>query len=64
MRRALHDGDMVPPANVGTWPMQASFAARGDWQGLMKYNQKASEAAGGAKKAPPKRRRPRPRPMT
>ena len=49
IRRALHDGDMVPPANVGTWPMQASFAARGDWQGLMKYNQKASKPA--AKKA-------------
>jgi predicted flap endonuclease-1-like 5' DNA nuclease len=54
IRRALHDGDMVPPANVGTWPMQASFAARGDWQGLMKYNQKASKPAGGAKKAAPK----------
>ena len=51
IRRALHDGDMVPPANVGTWPMQASFAARGDWQGLMKYNQKASKPASGAKKA-------------
>jgi predicted flap endonuclease-1-like 5' DNA nuclease len=51
VRRALHDGDMVPPANVGTWPMQASYAARGDWQGLMKYNQKASKPAGGAKKA-------------
>jgi large subunit ribosomal protein L21 len=25
--------------------MQASFAARGDWQGLMKYNQKRSLAA-------------------
>ncbi len=45
IRRALHDGDMVPPANVGTWPMQASYAARGDWQGLMKYNQKASKPA-------------------
>jgi predicted flap endonuclease-1-like 5' DNA nuclease len=51
VRRALHDGDMVPPANVGTWPMQASFAARGDWQGLMKYNKKASKPASGAKKA-------------
>ena len=49
IRRALHDGDMVPPANVGTWPMQASYAARGDWQGLMKYNQKGSKPA--AKKA-------------
>ena len=38
LRRALHDGDMAPPANVGTWPMQASLASKGDWQGLMKYN--------------------------
>ena len=29
--------------------MQASYAARGDWQGLMKYNQKGSKPA--AKKA-------------
>ena len=34
---------MAPPANVGTWPMQASFAAKGDWQGLMKYNKRATE---------------------
>jgi predicted flap endonuclease-1-like 5' DNA nuclease len=42
LRRALHDGDMTPPANVGTWPMQASLAANGDWQGLMKYNNHAA----------------------
>ena len=41
IRHALHAADMVPPANVGTWPMQASYAASGDWQGLMKYNKKA-----------------------
>ena len=34
---------MVPPANVATWPMQASYAAKGDWQGLMKYNSRGSE---------------------
>jgi predicted flap endonuclease-1-like 5' DNA nuclease len=45
IRRALHASDMSPPAGVGTWPMQASYAARGDWQGLMKYNQKRSRAA-------------------
>ena len=28
LRRALHDADMAPPANVGTWPMQASLAPR------------------------------------
>ncbi len=45
VRHALHAADMAPPANVGTWPMQASYAASGDWQGLMKYNKRASEPA-------------------
>ena len=40
LRHALHEADMMPPAGVGSWPMQASYAARGDWQGLTKYNQK------------------------
>ena len=40
VRHALHAADMAPPANVGTWPMQASYAAKGDWQGLMKYNKR------------------------
>ena len=43
---------MAPPANVGTWPQQASYAASGDWQGLMKYNKKASKPSkSGAKKS-------------
>jgi predicted flap endonuclease-1-like 5' DNA nuclease len=45
IRRALHEADMLPPGNVSSWPMQASLAAKGDWQGLMKYNAKASAAA-------------------
>ena len=59
VRHALHAADMAPPANVGTWPMQASYAARGDWQGLMKYNKRTSEPAhhaaskSKAKAAPP-----------
>ena len=63
VRHALHAADMAPPANVGTWPQQASYAASGDWQGLMKYNKKAtasskrgatkSKAAKPAKAAPP-----------
>jgi predicted flap endonuclease-1-like 5' DNA nuclease len=56
LRHALHESDMVPPANVASWPMQASLAAKGDWQGLMKYNQRGSEpkhrAAPKAKAAP------------
>jgi len=52
VRHALHAADMAPPANVGTWPMQASYAAKGDWQGLMKYNKRGSEAShGGASKS-------------
>jgi len=44
LRHALHEADIVPPATVATWPMQATFAAKGDWQGLLKYNQKRSRA--------------------
>jgi predicted flap endonuclease-1-like 5' DNA nuclease len=40
LRHALHEADMMPPGNVGTWPMQASYATKGDWQGLMKHNEK------------------------
>jgi len=43
LRHALHEADMVPPANVASWPMQASYAAKGDWQGMMKYNKRGSE---------------------
>ena len=41
LRRALHEADMMPPGNVATWPMQASYATKGDWQGRMKHNEKA-----------------------
>ncbi len=52
VRRALHDADMTPPANVGTWPMQASLASKGDWQGLMKYNNQAAKSRPAPQKAP------------
>ncbi len=45
IRRALHDADMTPPGNVSTWPMQASYAAKGDWQSLMKHNEKQRASA-------------------
>ena len=48
LRRALHDADMAPPSNVGTWPMQASLASKGDWQGLMKYNNQAARSRSAA----------------
>lgn len=44
LRHALHESDMVPPANVASWPMQASLASKGDWQGLMKYNNQAARS--------------------
>ena len=54
LRHALHEADMAPPANVASWPMQATYAAKGDWQGLMKYNKRGSEPShGGATKAKP-----------
>ena len=52
VRHALHESDMTPPAGVGTWPMQASFAARGDWQGLQRYNQKRTRATPAKTSAP------------
>ena len=48
IRRALYASDMLPPANVSTWPGQAAYAAKGDWVGLMKRNQKASAAKASA----------------
>ena len=51
LRHALHEADMVPPANVASWPMQATYAARGDWQGLMKYNNRREAGHGGATKS-------------
>src|SRR4029079_19033096 len=40
----LYASDMLPPANVATWPRQAAYAAKGDWVGLMKRNQMTSGA--------------------
>ena len=51
IRRVLHDGDMVPPSSVSSWPMQASYAEKGDWQGLNKYNQKQAASRSTAPKA-------------
>jgi predicted flap endonuclease-1-like 5' DNA nuclease/uncharacterized membrane protein len=44
IRHALYEGGMLPPGNVSSWPMQAEYAAKGDWQGLMKRNQKSKAA--------------------
>ncbi len=42
IREALQASDVVARSNVSTWPMQASYAAKGDWRGLAKYNQRRS----------------------
>ncbi len=42
IREALHASHIVARSNASTWPMQASYAAKGDWQGLAKYNQRRS----------------------
>ena len=61
LRHMLHEADMVPPGNVASWPMQATYAEKGDWQGLMKYNAQAAKSRP-APSAP--RRPPRSQPMT
>jgi uncharacterized membrane protein/predicted flap endonuclease-1-like 5' DNA nuclease len=40
VREALYAAHILPRSNVATWAMQANYAARGDWQGLAKYNQR------------------------
>jgi predicted flap endonuclease-1-like 5' DNA nuclease len=45
LRQALLASGMMPPGSLNTWPGQADYAARGDWQGLMKRNAKARSAA-------------------
>ena len=52
LRAALLASGMMPPGSINTWPGQADYAARGDWQGLMKRNQKARPAAAAAAAAP------------
>jgi predicted flap endonuclease-1-like 5' DNA nuclease len=43
---------MLPPGSIASWPMQASYAAKGDWVGLMKRNQKGASKSQAAKAAP------------
>ena len=45
IREALLASHIVARSNVSTWPMQASYAAKGDWQQLAKYNQRRSGKA-------------------
>ena len=54
IREALEASDVVARSNVSTWPMQASYAAKGDWRGLAKYTQRRSRQ--GSTPAKPKAR--------
>ena len=40
LRKIIAAGGALPPSSLDTWPTQASYAARGDWQGLASYNKK------------------------
>lgn len=51
LRQAMHAADMTAPPSLPSWPMQASYAARGDLQGLNKYNQKRSHSQAARKPA-------------
>ena len=43
LRRVLLEADMLAPADIATWPTQAAYAAKGDWQGLSKHNEKHAQ---------------------
>jgi predicted flap endonuclease-1-like 5' DNA nuclease len=51
VRKALLEASMLPPGDVATWPSQAAYAAKGDWQGLTKYNAKHPQRGAGKPKA-------------
>ena len=38
LRKIIAQGGALPPSSLDTWPTQASYAERGDWQGLASYN--------------------------
>ena len=42
IREAFQASGIVVRSNVSTWPMQASYAVKGDWRGMAKYNERQS----------------------
>ena len=38
LRKIIAQSGALPPSSLDTWPTQASYAVRGDWQGLASYN--------------------------
>jgi predicted flap endonuclease-1-like 5' DNA nuclease len=51
LRKALLEAGMLPPSDVATWPTQAAYAAKGDWHGLARYNEKRTHRSSGKAKA-------------
>lgn len=39
LRTIVARGGPLPPSSLPTWPAQAAFAIKGDWNGLAAYNQ-------------------------
>jgi hypothetical protein len=40
LRRVVSAAGVLPPSSLDTWPTQASYAAKGDWNGLTEYNRR------------------------
>ena len=40
LREIITSGGALPPSSLDSWPMQASYAAKGDWNGLADYNRR------------------------
>lgn len=40
LRVIVSAGGALPSSSLATWPTQASYAAKGDWQGLAAYNKR------------------------
>ena len=38
LRMIVARGGALPPSSLPTWPAQAAFAMKGDWNGLAAYN--------------------------
>ncbi len=42
LREIITSGGALPPSSLDSWPTQASYAAKGDWNGLADYNKRHS----------------------
>jgi predicted flap endonuclease-1-like 5' DNA nuclease len=40
LREIITSGGALPPSSLDSWPTQASYAAKGDWNGLGDYNKR------------------------